>query len=73
MEQTENQTLFSELTAEELETVNGASYRRRYGYNSGYIYSSPRRRYYQQESSRCHNYRHNQGTVGFSVLVRFSY
>lgn len=73
MEQTENQALFSELTTEEAETVNGASHRRRYGYDSGYIYYYPRRSHYQEEYSRRHNYRHYGGTITFSAVVRYYY
>ncbi|HLO49305.1 MAG TPA: hypothetical protein VK211_12885 [Kamptonema sp.] len=72
MEQTENQALFSELTTEESETVNGASHRRRrHGYDSDYIYYYPRRSHYQEEYSRRHNYRHYRGTIAVSAVVRF--
>ena len=74
MEQTNNQMLFSELTDEEALSVNGASYRRRrYGNNSGYVYQYPRRRHYQEEYSRRHNYRHSGGTITFSAVVRYYY
>jgi hypothetical protein len=70
---TENPSLFSELTAEEAMTINGAShyYSRNSRRNSRYIYSSRRQNCYQEEYSRRYRYRHNQARVVFSVIVGF--
>ena len=70
MEKTENQALFSELTTEEAETVNGASHRRRYGSSRKSIHYSSRRNRYQEECSRRNSHRNYGGTITFTAVVR---
>lgn len=71
MKTTENPSLFSELTAEEAMTINGAShyYSQNNRRTSRYIYSSRRQNCYQQEYSRRYKYRPNQARIVFNVVV----
>ena len=72
MQSTQNESMFSEISAEESATVNGGNYRCDSHYGRRNVYYSPSR-YYGEESYRHHAYGHRRSSNGFGIVVRYNY
>lgn len=72
MKPIENDSIFSEISAEESAAINGGNHRCHSSYGRRNVYESSRREY-GDESYRYRAYGHRRSSSGFAIVVRYNY